>query len=91
MPVSDIDQCVLRIVNDMRLSNKIKHYAITMLDTAKKQNRIAGRDPMGMAAATIYLASVDLNEKISQQNLAKTAMITEVTIRNSCKRLRSMD
>ncbi len=91
MPVYDIEQCVLRIANDMGISEKVKQYAITILDNAKKRNHLAGKDPMGIAAAAIYLASLDIGEKISQRELAKTAMITEVTVRNRCKGLRSIN
>lgn len=91
MPVSDIDQCVLRIANDMRISEKVKQHAIYILHFAKKRNHLAGKDPMGIAAAAIYLASMDHDENISQRKLAKAAMITEVTIRNRCNGLRSIN
>jgi transcription initiation factor TFIIB len=91
MPVSDISQCFLRIAKDMGISEKVKQYAIKILDNAKKRNHIAGKNQMGVSAAAIYLASVDIDEKISQKELAKTAMLSEVTIRNRCKGLRSLN
>ncbi len=90
IPVSDIRQCFLRIANDMEISEKTKQYATTILDNAKKRNHLEGKNPMGIVAAVIYLASIEIGEKISQQELAKTAMVTEVTIRNRCKGLRSI-
>lgn len=91
MPVSDINQCVLRIAKDMGISKKVKQHAMSILVHAKKKNHLAGKDPMGLAAAAaIYLASMDYDEKISQGELAKTAMLTEVTIRNRCKGLRTI-
>ncbi|MFQ5476957.1 MAG: transcription initiation factor IIB family protein [Nitrosopumilus sp.] len=91
MPVSDINQCVLRIGEDMDISEKVKQHTRTILDNAKKRNHLAGKDPMGVAAAAIYLASIDMDEKISQGDIARTAMLTEVTIRNRCKGLRSLE
>ena len=90
MPILDIDRCVLRIAKNMRVSEKVKEQTMTILDNAKKRNHLAGKDPMGVAAAAIYLASTDNGEKISQGELARTAMLTEVTIRSRCKGLRSV-
>ena len=90
MPVSDIEQCVLRIAKGMGISEKVKEHTMTILDVAKKRNHLAGKDPMGVAAAGIYLASIDNEEKISQGDLARTSMLSKVTIRNRCKGLRSI-
>ena len=90
IPVSDIEQCVLRITKEMGISAKVKHRAIAILNNAKKQNHLAGKDPMGVSAAAIYMASMDIGEKISHRELARTAMLTEVTIRNRCRGLRSL-
>ena len=90
IPVSDIGQCFLRIANDVGISEKTKQHAIKILDNAKKRNHLAGKNPMGVAAAAIYLASIDIGKKISLQELANIAMLTEVTIRNRCKGLRSI-
>ena len=90
MPVLNIEQCVLRIAKRMGISEKVKHRTMTILDSAKKQNHLAGKDPMGMSAAAIYIASMDIGEKISHRELARIAMITEVTIRNRCRGLRSL-
>jgi len=91
MPVSDINQCVLRIASDMGISKKVKQHAIHILHFAQKRNHLAGKDPMGIAAAAIYIASMDHDENISQRKLAKAARITEVTIRNRCNGLRSIN
>ena len=90
MPVSNIEQCVFRIAKKMEVPEKIKHHAIRILDYASKRNHLAGKDPMGISAAVIYLASMDYGGKISQRKLAKIAMITEVTIRNRCKGLQDI-
>ena len=90
MPVSDIRQCILRITKNLEMSAETKQRAVTIIDDAKKRNHLAGKDPMGVAAAAIHLASIDNCEKISQGDLARVAMLTEVTIRNRCKGLRSL-
>lgn len=90
MPVSDLKQCVLRITKDMGISDNVKQRAMIILDNAKKRNHLAGKDPMGVSAAAIYLATMDAGEKISQGELARISMLTQVTIRNRCKGLRSL-
>lgn len=90
MPVSDIEPCVLRIAKDIGISKKVKQRAMVILDGAKKQNHLAGKDPMGVAAAAIYLASMDMDDKIPQREIARISMLTEVTIRNRCNGLRSI-
>ena len=43
---------------------------------------------MGMAAAALYIACVQNNEKITQKDVAEAAGVTEVTVRNRYKALR---
>lgn len=43
---------------------------------------IAGRDPVGMAAASIYYSSAMRNDGLSQITIADAAGITPVTVRN---------
>ena len=49
----------------------------------------AGKDPMGLAAAALYVACVMENESITQKDLAEAASVTEVTIRNRYKGLKT--
>jgi transcription initiation factor TFIIB len=46
---------------------------------------------MGMAGSALYLASIMTDEHIIQKNIAIAAGTTEVTIRNRCKNLRSLN
>lgn len=91
MPESDIEQCVLRIVNYMGISEKTKRHAIKILEKIKKTNHLGGKDPMGITAAVLYIAANYTVENIPQRKFAKAAMITEVTLRNRCKGLRSLN
>jgi transcription initiation factor TFIIB len=43
---------------------------------------------MGLAAAVLYLASLNTGENITQANIADAAGVTEVTIRNRVKDLK---
>ena len=50
----------------------------------------AGKDPMGIAAAALYLACISTGEVKSQKDISIASGVTEVTIRNRCKGLRTM-
>ena len=51
---------------------------------------MAGKDPMGVAAASLYLACITTGEIKSQKEISIASGITEVTIRNRCVGLRKM-
>ena len=51
---------------------------------------VAGKDPMGLAAAALYLACVSNGEIRSQKDISLAAGVTEVTIRNRCVGLRGL-
>jgi transcription initiation factor TFIIB len=82
MPVIDVVQCVPRIASRLGISEKTKRYAIKMIKDYQQGGEIAGKSPMGIAATAIYLASVVMNENLTQKDVAEAANITEVTIRN---------
>jgi len=90
MPVVDSVQNVARIASKIGLSEKTKRYAIEILRKAEENKTSSGKNPMGLAAAALYLSCAKNGEKKSQLDLAEAANITEVTIRNRCKGLREM-
>jgi len=55
---------------------------------AQKNEVSAGKDPMGLAAAALYLACVKNDEDKTQRDIAEAANVTEVTIRNRYKGLK---
>ena len=90
MPVVDPVKGVSRIASIAELSEKSKRKAITILNQAKDIGIAAGKDPMGMAAAALYLACISTGEVKSQKDISLASGITEVTIRNRCVGLRQM-
>jgi transcription initiation factor TFIIB len=62
--------------------------AVEILREAAKAKRTAGKDPMGLAAAALYIACHICDEKRTQKNIADAAGVTEVTIRNRYKGLK---
>ena len=90
MPVVDPVKAVSRIASIVELSEKSKRKAVDILNQAKKIGMVAGKDPMGMAAAALYLACIDCGEVKSQKQISIASGVTEVTIRNRCAGLRKM-
>lgn len=88
MPVTDSIQCVARIASVIGIAEKTKRYAIKVLQDAQKNEVSAGKDPMWLAAAALYLACVLLGENKTQKDIAQAAGVTEVTIRNRYKGLK---
>ena len=90
MPVIDPVKGVSRIASIAKLSEKSKRIAIQILNQAKDSGLVAGKDPMGIAAASLYLACINTGEIKSQKEISIASGITEVTIRNRCVGLREM-
>ncbi len=90
MPVVDPIKCMSRISSQAKLSEKVKRYALTILEDASTMEITAGKDPMGLAAAALYLSCVINKEGVTQKVIAMAAGVTEVTIRNRYKGLREL-
>ena len=88
MPVVDPIKCVARIASKAELSEKTKREAVRILKTAEENKISAGKDPMGLAAAALYVACVTNGENKTQRDVAEAAGVTEVTIRNRYKGLK---
>ena len=90
MPVTDSIQCVARIASKIGIEEKAKRYAMQVLKRAQEKEVSAGKDPMGLAAAALYLACVKTGEDKTQRDIAEAANVTEVTIRNRYKGLKEL-
>ena len=90
MPVVDPVKGVPKIASGASISEKAKRKAIKILNMAKKLGAVAGKDPMGIAAAALYLACISIGESKSQKDISIASGVTEVTIRNRCAGLRKI-
>ncbi len=88
-PVPKAKLRVPKIASAVKLSENTQRKAIEILEEAERRRMTGGKDPMGMAAAALYLACVMNGEKRTQKNIAHAAGVTEVTIRNRYKDLKS--
>lgn len=89
MPVIDSVQCISRISSVLEVNERTKRRAVDILKLTQKHETSAGKDPMGLAAAALYLACAVNGEEKTQKEIASAANVTEVTIRNRVKGLKS--
>jgi transcription initiation factor TFIIB len=88
MPVEDPIRCISKIANKVGMATQTERRAIKILEQAKILGIVAGKDPMGLAAAALYVACVLEGEKKTQKEIAEVANVTEVTVRNRYKGLK---
>ena len=70
IPVADPVKGVSRIASIAGLGEKTKRKAINMLNKAKKLGIVAGKDPMGIAAAALYLACIHSGGNKTQKEIS---------------------
>jgi transcription initiation factor TFIIB len=88
MPIADPLTYISKIAERTGISGRTQGLAIEILSDAKRRRAAAGKDPMGLAAAALYLACLHNNEKKTQKDIAEAAGVTEVTVRNRYKSLK---
>ncbi len=88
MPIANPLTYISKIAERTGISGKTQGLAIHILQEAKKKRAAAGKDPMGLAAAALYIACLKNDEKKTQKDIAEAAGVTEVTVRNRYKTLR---
>lgn len=85
MPVPVPEHYIPRIASRLEVSMKSENQAIGLLRYVKKYGKTVSKDPIGLAAAALYLACLAADEKRTQKKVAYAAGTTEVTIRNRTK------
>jgi transcription initiation factor TFIIB len=87
-PVVDPMKCIVRVANAAQLGERTTRHAFKMMsELLRKKTLTAGKDPMGLAASILYLASKETGETKTQIDMAKASGVTEVTIRNRLRAL----
>jgi transcription initiation factor TFIIB len=101
-PMLDPMRCVAKVANKMQLSERITRQGMDIMHTAIRKEAGAGKNPMGLAAAVLYISYLNNNinnsvhnksnesnnSKRPQASFAQAAGITDVTLRHSVKDLK---
>jgi transcription initiation factor TFIIB len=88
MPIADPLTYISKIAERTGISGDTQGLAIKILRQARVKRAASGKDPMGLAAAALYIACLQNNEKKTQKDIAEAAGVTEVTVRNRYKSLK---
>ncbi len=87
IPIASPADYLRRFSKVLELSPKSIKKALEILDQAKEKGITDGKDPAGLAAAAIYMATLITGEHRTQDQIAAVAHVTEVTVRNRYKEL----
>ena len=89
VPLADQTKCIAKVANKANLSEKTKRQAIKIMDEITEKQISAGKNPMGFAATILYLSCLKTGENKTKVDIARAAGVTEVTLRNRSKELKS--
>jgi len=84
----DSSEFITRISSEVGISEKTRRNALDLLAKIVEKEISAGKNPVGLAAAVLYLSCVKSNERKNQADIANASGITSVTIRNTVESLR---
>ncbi len=70
------------MASKLNLSRQAIALAWKIISIAKRDGLTSGKGPKGVAAASLYIASILLNERRTQKEVSRKVDVSEVTIRN---------
>jgi transcription initiation factor TFIIB len=84
----DTSSFVIKIANNLQLKEKTKRNGLDILKKAQATRITSGKHPVALAAASLYIACMLNDEKISQKRFSEAANVSDVTIRTTVSVLR---
>ena len=87
IPLSNPIDYISRFASELSLSSPVQLRTVEILNQSRDMGLTIGRDPLGLAAAAIYVASIMMDERRTQREIAEVARVTEVTVRNRYKEI----
>jgi transcription initiation factor TFIIB len=89
VPILDPIQCIAKVANTAMINESTRRLAFGLLrELLSSKILTVGKNPMGLAASILYIASKEMGEDISQEELARAAAVSEPTIRSRIKDIR---
>ncbi len=84
----DMSSFITKIANSLKLKEKTKRDALSILDRSEKIGITTGKHPVAQAAASLYIACIANDEPINQRMFSREIGVSEVTIRNRSAQIR---
>ncbi len=101
-PMLDPMRCVAKVASRMQLNEMTSRQAMGIMHNAMKSEASTGKNPMGLAAAVLYISyhnnniknnvlrkSNESDDKRTQTSFAQASGITDVTLRNTVRCLKN--
>jgi transcription initiation factor TFIIB len=86
-PVTNPISLIPRYIVDLNLDSELERLSINILKKYIANFSISGKDPKGLCAGAIYLACKIKNKNYTQQQIADSIDVTEVTLRSRYKEI----
>ncbi len=85
LPTGPVDprEFLPRYASRLSLSTDVERHAEAYVEYAEAENLVSGRNPSGVAAACLYAAARDTDERVTQVEAAEVADVTPVTLRST--------
>jgi transcription initiation factor TFIIB len=84
VPLPMPSNSISRIADRARLSERTVRRALEILSTVEDSSLLFGKNPVSLAAASLYLASIETHEYTTQLRVAIAADVSTVTVRKRC-------
>ena len=88
IPVADPAEYVAMVASRAKASECVREDALKLLMKAERSGGVPGRNPIGLAASALYMASNFEGEGLTQSVAALAAGVAEATLRKECQQLR---
>ncbi len=85
VPMADPTQSIIKLANNLNISEAAKREAVLIYDTLNEKKIIAGKRPEAIATAIVYMVCIKTNANVSQNVISKTSGVSAITIRNRVK------
>jgi transcription initiation factor TFIIB len=82
-------KCIAKVANKANISENTKRQAISIMKEVRGNGISTGKDPMGIAASILFISCLRTGEYKTQSQIANASGVTEVTLRNRYKELKS--
>jgi transcription initiation factor TFIIB len=84
VPLPVPSNSISRIADKAKLSEKTVRKALEVLSTVGDNALLSGKNPVSLAAASLYLATIETGEYTTQLRIAIAADVSTVTVRKRC-------
>ncbi|MGA1794103.1 MAG: transcription initiation factor IIB [Thermoplasmatota archaeon] len=78
---------ISRFCSRLKLNGNTQEFAMDIIRRSEELGYISGKDPAGIAASAIYIASIMTGQTRTQGEISEASGITEVTIRKRYKEI----